>query len=165
MTNTRRQVTIRLNKEYMNFSAAHFTIFSASQRERVHGHNFRVDAEITTDVGEDGLCIDYRILKKILLEICNELDEYFLIPEHSPHLKITSDDSYYRITFNNEEIVQLISDTKLLPLTNITVEELSFYILGQLSARLSTTPCDVSHLKIGVSSGDGQWGYSLSAMM
>ena len=39
-------VTIRLAKENMKFSAAHFTIFSASERERLHGHNFRVEVDI-----------------------------------------------------------------------------------------------------------------------
>ena len=36
--------TIELSKEYLKFSAGHFTVFSATERERLHGHNFSVSA-------------------------------------------------------------------------------------------------------------------------
>ena len=39
--------TINICKEALKFSGAHFTIFSATDRERLHGHNFRVRAEVT----------------------------------------------------------------------------------------------------------------------
>ncbi len=47
--------TIEVSKEYLKFSAAHFTIFSATERERLNGHNFRVSAKITEPVGPNGM--------------------------------------------------------------------------------------------------------------
>ncbi|EQD50251.1 hypothetical protein B1A_13514, partial [mine drainage metagenome] len=35
-----RSVEVDLSKERMKFSAGHFTVFSASERENLHGHNF-----------------------------------------------------------------------------------------------------------------------------
>ena len=59
-----RFTTIEIRKEYLHFSAAHFTVFSATERERLHGHNWRIGALITGPVGDDGLCFDYDIKGK-----------------------------------------------------------------------------------------------------
>ena len=36
--------TLYIDKESHKFSAAHYTIFSATERERLHGHNYSVSA-------------------------------------------------------------------------------------------------------------------------
>jgi len=73
--------SIEIEKSYLHFSAAHFTIFSATNRERLHGHNWRLAVEITGEVGDEGLCFDYAIYKKILKDLCAKYDEYTLIAE------------------------------------------------------------------------------------
>ena len=45
-----RLTTIEIAKQYLHFSAAHFTIFNATERERLHGHNFRIAVAITGEV-------------------------------------------------------------------------------------------------------------------
>ena len=59
MTTTR----IEISKSYLHFAAAHFTIFGASNRENLHGHNFQVALDATAEIGEDGLTFDYNVLK------------------------------------------------------------------------------------------------------
>ena len=83
--------TIELSKEYLKFSAAHFTIFSATERERLHGHNFKVAAKLTAPVGDNGMCFSYRIFKDKLESLCLELDEYMLLSANSPHLRISEE--------------------------------------------------------------------------
>lgn len=155
-----RLTTINLNKEYMKFSAAHFTIFSKTERERLHGHNFNVEVEIKTTAVENGITFNYRLLKDIVSELCDELDEYLLIPANSKFLSIQEDGDYYRITFNNKDMLQLRDETKLLPIENSTVEEYSAYILNRLHEKMFSIPCSVHYLKVGVSSGPGQVGYT-----
>ncbi|TDI88420.1 MAG: 6-pyruvoyl tetrahydropterin synthase, partial [Chloroflexi bacterium] len=46
---------MEITKDYLHFSAAHFTIFSATRRENLHGHNFDVGCVIETLIGSDGL--------------------------------------------------------------------------------------------------------------
>ena len=53
--------TIELFKEDMKFSAAHYTIFSATERETLHGHNFNVHAAITAQIHDLGML--FKILK------------------------------------------------------------------------------------------------------
>lgn len=156
-----RLTTITLAKEYQKFSAAHFTIFSATERERLHGHNFSVTVAITVPVGDDGLCFSYRIYKDILKQLCSELDEYVLIPLHSPHLTIIEDELFYQVKFNEETIPLLKTDTKLLPIRNTTVEEFAHYILTKLlETNDNADQFDIRELDVRVFSGPGQCGSS-----
>lgn len=148
---------IEISKEYLHFAAAHFTLFSASEREHLHGHNFQVTLDIQAPIGTDGLTFDYNILKTALKSMCDELDEQVLMPQHSPYLRIEKDDNYTYILFADERIPFLPRDLTLLPVRNITVEELSYYLLEQLRQRPDISPLDIRDITLRCSSGEGQW--------
>jgi len=84
--------TIEIHKEYLHFSCAHFTLFSATEREDLHGHNFQIGCEVETVIGDTGLCFDYNVIKDALKALCAEIDEQMLLPENSPWLKIERTD-------------------------------------------------------------------------
>jgi len=151
--------SIEIEKQYLHFSAAHFTIFSAQERERLHGHNFRLAVEITGEIDENGLCFDYAIYKKILKDLCHEYDEYTLIAEHSPYLEIGSDADYFYITHNGITQPLLKTDTILLPIKNVTIEELSHFFLQKLTTDLNELKkLKIHAFEVRVSSGPNQWG-------
>ena len=153
--------TIEISKEYLHFSAAHFTIFSATERERLHGHNFRVAVHITAPVGDIGLCFDYNIIKKQLLALCESLDEYVLMPANSPHLTINQLDKHYEIIFNGSSMQLPIDEVILVPVRNISVEELAAYFLDQvINDEVLMAPYGIQAVEIKVASGDRQWGCS-----
>lgn len=151
-----RTTVLNIHNQYLKFSAAHFTIFSATERERVHGHNFAVSAEVTAAVGDDGLCFDYNVLKRKLRALCDALDEYVLLPARSPHLEVVEDGDTVRAEFNGETLVFPASDTLVLPLANITSEELSWYLLEQLLEGDAAVRYEISALTVTVASGAGQ---------
>lgn len=156
-----RTTIIELDKDYLKFSAAHFTIFSETERERMHGHNFKVTAHFHATVGDNGMCVDYSELKKKVLTVCQRLDEYTIIPSESPYLRVEEEGDYYHLHFNHEVIILLKSDTLLLPVKNTTVEEYSWYILQQLlEDSAMQMDCGLLGLDIWVSSGPGQKGLS-----
>jgi 6-pyruvoyltetrahydropterin/6-carboxytetrahydropterin synthase len=149
--------TIELHKEDMKFSAAHFTIFSSHERETLHGHNFTVFAAITAAYDDLGMPFDYDIYKEKLRAYCRELNQYTLIAGHSPHQRLEEKDDYLYVHFSNEVIPFLKKDVKILPLCNITVEELSAWFLKKLTAE--TTMIDahrILEMKVKVYSGPGQ---------
>ena len=150
--------TIELSKEYLKFSAGHFTIFSATERERLHGHNFQVSASIVAPVGDNGLCFSYGEFKAKLESLCEQLDEYLLLPGKSPYLQIETEGGDYRVTFNGEVMRFLQSDTLVLPIRNATVEEFASYLLQQLISDPDIVRYDVQQIEMKVSSGPGQWG-------
>lgn len=153
--------TITIAKDYLGFAAAHFTIFSATSRERLHGHGYRLSIRMVTPVGEDGLSFDYNVVKTAAREQCDALDEYMLLPAHSPHLEIEDDGENYRVRHHEDWMQFLKSDTLLLPVRNITIEELSHYLLAQLLAVPEIANADIRELEVGVSSGSQQWGASI----
>jgi len=156
-----RLTTIEIHKQYLHFSIAHFTIFSATERERLHGHNFRIAVSITGEVDDNGLCFDYAIYKKILQALCVRFDEYTLIAKNSPHLTISSDDQYYHVTHNGITMMLLKSDTILLPVLNITIEEMSKYLLDEvLDDHRLIDELKIHKFEMRVSSGPDQWGTS-----
>lgn len=156
-----REVTIAIDKEYLKFSAAHFTIFSATERERLHGHNFGVSAVISTLVGANGMASNYRVYKDALNTCCQALDEYLLLPSESPYLTIEQSGPEYHVAFGQETMRFLAEDTLLLPIRNTTVEEFSYYILAQLlDAGLVDQDQQITGLDVTVESGPGQRGTS-----
>ncbi len=67
------EITVR-----KTFSAAH-TLDIGGKREDLHGHNFRVEAAVASEkLNADGLVLDFRVLKKWVNEILEDLDHTFL---------------------------------------------------------------------------------------
>lgn len=150
--------TIELTKENLEFAAGHFTIFSPTERERLHGHNFRVTAKIDAELHADrGMAFDYAVYKKILKKLCNQLDSYFLLPTQSPYLKLEEDKDCYYAYFHEDKIPFLKKDVLLLPLKNISIEELAKWFVTQLvEDKESLTKYRVVGFYIQVFSGPGQ---------
>ncbi len=154
----REITTIELTKEDMEFAAGHFTIFSSTQRERLHGHNFRVSAKIDAKMSKDrGMAFDYAVYKGIIKKLCKELDSYFLLPTKSPYLKIEEDGEYCYAYFHEDKIPFLKKDVLLLPLRNISVEELARWFVEKMVAdELSIEKYEVVGIYVQVFSGPGQ---------
>jgi 6-pyruvoyltetrahydropterin/6-carboxytetrahydropterin synthase len=156
-----RLTTIHIDKESHKFSAAHFTIFSATERERLHGHNFSVSAKILAPVDDNGLTGDYAVYKQQLKKLCDALDEYTIIPSQSLYLTVEEEGDYFKVTHDQDVMLLLKADTLLLPLRNTTVEDLSNYLLETL---VEDEPFlavqDIRQIEVMVSSGPGQTGSS-----
>ena len=124
--------TVELQKESMKFSAGHTTIFSATDREPLHGHMYSVYLGLTTWVENNGMNFDYRYYKKRIHALCEYLNQTFLMPEFSPYMTYAQDDEYYYFTFNHKKMIFLKEDVTIIPVTNITVEELSRWFINEL---------------------------------
>lgn len=159
MSSSARVAIIELNSSRMKFSAGHFTIFSSESRERLHGHNFTVECVIEAFICSDDISLDYGIFKKEIARLCDFLDERLLLPMHSPWLKVEMSDRQIRCLFNEEIMVFPEQDVRILPVSNITIEALSFWFLGclQHETDLLAFPC-ISSVDIKVSSSASQRG-------
>ena len=158
----KRRVRIDLHKERMKFSAGHFTVFSATKRENLHGHNFGVEVRFEAEVGDNGMVCDYRLLKQVIEQICDSLDETFLLPSQCPHLTIEEKDGLVWAHFADEAIPFLQRDITLLPVQNITVEELSHWFLQTLIDQLAPSYKRlIRRVEVGISSSPGQGATSV----
>jgi 6-pyruvoyltetrahydropterin/6-carboxytetrahydropterin synthase len=152
--------TIELFKEAMKFSAGHFTIFSPTERENLHGHNFTISVYITAEIDPSyGMISDYGIYKRLIGQMCSTWNETFLLPMRSPHLRVEVDnDGNVNAEFNGERLHFLRRDVTLLPAVNITLEELARLFGEGLIDQADCLEKDkVQQLVVKCSSGPGQW--------
>lgn len=146
--------TLYIAKESHKFSAAHYTIFSATERERLHGHNYAVSVRIVAPLGDNGLSADYNVYKTRIAALCATLDEYTLLAGDSPYQQVTGDDTCYHVAYGTQVMRFLRSDTLVLPIRNVTVEELSRYLLQLLVHECAAD--DLREIELCVASGPGQ---------
>ena len=124
--------TLKFYGGNLSFSAGHFTIFSATQRERLHGHNYRLEASITAPLNEPGIAFDYAIFRNKLADLCRKIHARLLLPSLSPYLKIIELEEHYKVVFNDQYMLFLKEDVLILELSNITIEELSHWFIDQI---------------------------------
>lgn len=156
-----RLASLEIHKEEFSFSAGHFTIFSATERESLHGHNYYVSISFDMKIEHNGLSFDYRHYKKKMLMLCDQLDRHFLLPSESPYLKIEDGGEYWYAYFDNKKLPFLKEDVIILPLSNITIEELSHWFLQKLLEDQPELERHAIHgLTVKVFNGPGQSGGS-----
>ena len=62
-----------------SFSAAHLLAEIGGKCEELHGHNFRVEVTVGAgELNEEGILIDFRLVKKWLKEILGRMDHQHL---------------------------------------------------------------------------------------
>lgn len=152
---------IELEKENFKFSASHFTIFAADRAERLHGHNYYANCEICLSSVDPklGLAFDFNLVKPMIRDITEGIDEFVLLPKHSPYLKLEHDGSQVKVRFGEKHYSFPAEDTQVLPVVNITSEELARYIADALLSRLKAHPealARILRFSVGVQESRGQ---------
>ena len=150
---------VRITKDYLVFSAAHFITFNGDVCERLHGHNYRVGAEVFGPLDKNQYVIDFLALRDALKEIVAELDHHMLLPTEHPLIKVVASASSVEARFEDRRWEFPRDDCILLPLANTTAELLARWIgrrlLDKLSQRTGLRP---RRMKIEVDECEGQIG-------
>ena len=151
---------VRVTKDYLVFSAAHFITFNGNICERLHGHNYRVEVEIAAPLDENSYVIDFIALRNATQEIVDELDHHVLLPTEHDQIHVQSTATEVTATFEDRRWIFPREDCVLLPLANTTTELLARFIGHELIARLSLVAAHpYTRLTVGVDENNGQWGY------
>ena len=152
-----RVAQLDIHKEEFSFSAGHFTIFSATEREQLHGHNYYVSLTFRFDISHNGLSFDYRHYKRKMMMLCDQLDRHFLLPSESPYLTLNDAGDYWHAVFNHKTLPFLKEDVIVLPISNITIEELSHWFLQHLIAdKTDLAKHHIHGVTVNVYNGPGQ---------
>ncbi|MEM8944792.1 MAG: 6-pyruvoyl tetrahydropterin synthase family protein [Planctomycetota bacterium] len=155
-----RQYHVKLEKERLVFSAAHFITYADDICEPLHGHNYHVSAEIHGELDDNQYVIDFIALRDTLQTIVDELDHRMLLPTGHPTIRVDSSDNEVEVTHGERRWVFPAADCTVLPIANTTAELLAKYIgnqlLDRLEQRYQMRPADV---RIGVDECDGQWAF------
>ena len=90
-------------KSNIHFSSAHI-IPEYDKCGRVHGHTYAVHVKVTGKPDENGIIVDFSVLKKIIRNIADDLDHKVLIPEKNNIVNIKKDESNVRLSSNGKNI-------------------------------------------------------------
>ena len=129
---------VRVTKDYLVFSAAHFITYGGNICERLHGHNYRLAAEVFGPLNEHQYVVDFIALRDSLRTITAELDHHMLLPTQHSLIRVTGDDRSVEVTFEDRRWVFPRGDCILLPIANTTTELLARHIGQRLLESLTT---------------------------
>lgn len=134
--------TIHLAKEPFKFSCSHFTILTAETAEKLHGHNYQlsVDIQVENLDAKLGFAFDFNAAKPLIKNFCSELDERILLPAHSPFVKMIDAGENLEVRFGAKHYSFPKEDCLVLPLVNVTSEELARVSAERLAAVLADLP-------------------------
>ncbi len=152
--------SIRIHKDYLKFSAAHFLIFPDGTAERLHGHNYKVFVELHGPLDPHGLVMNFKEIKPLIRELVDELDEHLLIPGKHPVLRCTNGDAGAEIVYRERRYLVPRDEVRVLPISNTSAENLASWVSSEIRMRLlARFPHMVVHaLDVGVEETPGQCG-------
>ena len=106
---------------------AHFvqTADEDSPCRRLHGHNLRIVVTINGMVKEDGMVVDFRMVK----EIITALDHFTIVPGD---LVVKEEDGLLYIETGYSRLALPINDVKVLNLPVITAETLAIFFVESI---------------------------------
>lgn len=150
---------VRLQKESLIFSAAHFITFAGNICERLHGHNYAVEAEVIGRLDENHYVVDFIALRDQLQSLVSELDHHVLLPTEHPAIRVRTEGKEVIATFEDRRWIFPQEDCRLLPVANTTAELLAAYLGRQLWSWLDQQVGDrITGLRLAVDENQGQWG-------
>ena len=106
--------------------------------EGLHGHNYRARVTIDGTLNEDAWFVfDFVEIKRIMRQICDDIDHRVLLPLESSRVKVAEMDDAVHVTVDGKlRYVFPRRDCALLPVPNTTVEMLAELLADRLRAGL-----------------------------
>jgi len=120
--------SVRVSKDDLAFSAAHFITLGPDQCEGLHGHNYGLTAEVHGPLDENGYLVDFIALHKSLRAIVDELDHRVLLPLEHSAIRVVEGENEVEVRFAERRWIFPKSECCLLPLSNTTAELLARYV-------------------------------------
>lgn len=128
---------IRIANDDLVFSAGHFITLAGGTCERLHGHTYRVAAEVYGPLNADQYVADFVAVAGALKAILAELDHRMLLPTQHPAIRVASRAGEIEVAFADRRWVFPQHDCVLLPIANTTTELLAQYVGEHLLAALA----------------------------
>lgn len=121
--------SIRFENDSLYFSASHFITFGEPEKvEALHGHNFRIRAELSGPMNRQAYIVDFVIASEALKKICESLTHKVLLARDHPYIKIRTENGSVRASMPPLRWEFPVYDTLILPIRNTTTEALAEYI-------------------------------------
>jgi 6-pyruvoyltetrahydropterin/6-carboxytetrahydropterin synthase len=138
--------SIRIEKDYLGFCAAHFITYDGHLCEALHGHNFAVRLNLEGPLDENDYVLDFIRTKKMLKSVCDELDHRVLLPAESKLVRVEQQEDSIGASYGQRRYLFPREDVVLLPIPNVTSEMLAYHICTRMKEILRQA--GVTHLAL-----------------
>ncbi|HQR09530.1 MAG TPA: 6-carboxytetrahydropterin synthase [Gemmatales bacterium] len=123
---------VRVTKDHLTFCSGHFITYEGRQCERLHGHNYKVTVEVSGPLDDNHYVFDFIALKRLTMQISDELDHRMMLPAKSKYIKVEIVDDQVNVSFEKKRWSFPLDDCVLLPIENTTAELLAQYIASRI---------------------------------
>ena len=125
-----RSFKVSVTKDYLVFSSAHFITFAGHRCEPLHGHNYRVAVALEGALDEESwYVVDFSELKRIMRQLCDEIDHKVLLPLRNSKLDVQQHDGSVTVAYEGKQKYMFpVEDCALLDIPNTTVEMLAQHL-------------------------------------
>ena len=150
---------VTVTKDYIVFASAHFITFAGHRCEGLHGHNYRATVTVEGSLDPDAWFVfDFVVLKKLMKQLCDEIDHVVLLPMESQRVTVTVDGEIVHVSVDSKpRYVFPRRDCALLPIPNTTVEMLAKLLTERLKTEIDRTgAAGVTAIEMEVEENFGQ---------
>ena len=136
----------------LTFSAAHVMI-GHRRCGRLHGHEYAISVSLDGEPGDDGVIMDFGMLKELVRSIAIELDHKFLVAKRHKNVSVEGEN----VTIRSGRSVYVVprEDCAMLDIQQTSAEELASWVCDKLGKKLSGRS-NLSTLSVKVEEGMGQ---------
>ncbi|MCE5266271.1 MAG: 6-pyruvoyl tetrahydropterin synthase family protein [Planctomycetaceae bacterium] len=146
---------IRIASDDLVFSAAHFILWGSAACEHLHGHSYRVAAELSGPLDEHQCVVDFTVVRDALKQIVAELDHRVLLPTQHEALKVSCGDRQVEVSLADRRWSFPRDNCRLLPIANTTTELFARYVGERLQERLAGRGVTGVSVRIEIGEGTG----------
>jgi 6-pyruvoyltetrahydropterin/6-carboxytetrahydropterin synthase len=145
---------MRVEVSLPGFSAAHF-LLGHEKCDHVHGHNWLVGAAVEGRPNEMGMVVDFEELESILSEACRDFDHRILLPGKNREILLEIGAKSCSLKFGERIYTFPAQDVVVLPVENVTAEELARLLLEKVLQRLRSLP-NITEVEVWVEESPGK---------
>jgi 6-pyruvoyltetrahydropterin/6-carboxytetrahydropterin synthase len=151
---------VRVTKDHLVFSAAHFITIGPMFCERLHGHNWRVQVEVTGPLDENQYVFDFIALRDAAQQLVNQLDHRMLLPALHPQLPLQVSEREVEVTYlpDGRRWVFPRDECVILPIAQTTTELIARWFTEELySLTRDRGAAQLDSITVDIEENFGQW--------
>jgi 6-pyruvoyltetrahydropterin/6-carboxytetrahydropterin synthase len=138
----------------ITFSSCHF-IPRHEKCSRLHGHSYSVRLRLEGEPDENGMVMDFVIIKKKLRSMVAEMDHKVLLPAASKIVKIEKKGGSVEVTSCDKRYVFPVEDVLLLDISTTTAEEMAKMMAEKILGDIDF-PKTIKSVAVGLDEERGQ---------
>ncbi|MDR3075453.1 MAG: 6-carboxytetrahydropterin synthase [Candidatus Methanoplasma sp.] len=138
----------------IRFSSCHF-IPMHEKCSRLHGHSYIVRMRLEGETNENGMVMDFVVLKRKLREMIDEMDHKVLLPSASKIVKIERRDDSIDVISCGKKYTFPAEDVLFLDIETTTAECMARMMTDRIAADVDF-PSTVRSISVGVDEERGQ---------